>query len=96
MQDNYLKVKIRSPFKDANMNYGDEFGSIGFPLRYKLLEIADMADKDFLFQVKRYKKQFFIDKDKARYLAKKFNAFFTAKNKDLYIVVPKDHCVVIN
>lgn len=91
-----ITIKLAKTWSDAWLRYGWERGTEGFCVDYSLLTIAQMADKDILFTVKRRKRAYMIDPDYAKYVIKENASVFTRKkDKKPVAVIPSNKCTII-
>ena len=96
----YITVNLNKVLDNASEKYGWDDGSVGLPVKHKILTQAIKfrafgIDRTVRFRIKRKRSDFLIDPEKALKLAKKYNAFFTNKTRDglvLYVVIPEGEC----
>ena len=96
----YITVKLNKVMDNAADKYGWDDGSVGLPVKYKILTQAIKfrefgIDRAIRFRIKRKRSDFLIDPERALRLARKYDAFFTSKTRDglvLYVVIPESKC----
>jgi len=96
----YITVNLNKVMDNASEKYGWDDGSVGLPVKHKILTSAVRfrdfgVDRTVRFRIKYKRSDFLIDPEKALKLAKKYNAFFTNKTRDglvLYVVIPEGEC----
>lgn len=90
---NNIPIKLADSYKQAYAKYGWESGIEGFCIEYNLLGIAEMANKNIEFLVKRRRTKYLISPTKAKEVAKEWNSFFTRRSDGkLIVVIPQFVC----